>query len=270
MDHAEARELMTGHFAAPADAADGGADALRALAEMEAHLEGCLDCAAEYRALRATAAALQLVIGPPGGARQRVLDNVAQLGRQRAVDAARTIEAAAAAEPSRAESPVAAPSAGPRGWWPLALPRVLAVAAVVALLAFVAGAFSGALLPRSDDTTQLARAAMMMAELAREPTAHTMVLRDADGMPGGTVVYEPVSDRLVVFSEVLDEPASGRYGCYVERAGERTLIGPMLFEADAAFWAGPVSQSLDLGQPGDRFLVLRDASDATPMLAGTF
>jgi hypothetical protein len=253
MDHAEARALMADHFAMPADAASSEAATLRALAEMEAHVHGCPDCAAEYRSLRATAAALQLVIGPPRAARERVLDNVVQLGRPRATGLT----------PS-------APAAGGRGWWPLAVPRALAAAAMLALLAFVAGAFSITLLPRTDDSSQLARAAMMMAELAREPTAHTMVLRDASGTPGGTLIYEPTSAQLVVFSEVLQQPASGRYGCYVERAGERTWIGPMLFEADMAFWAGPVSQLPGLGMPGDRFLVLREATDATPMLSASF
>jgi hypothetical protein len=248
MDHTEARALMADHFAAPTGRATDVADQ-RALAEMEAHVAGCPDCAAEYRSLRATAAALQLVLGPPRGARARVLDNVAQLGRQR--DAGTV-------------------SVSRRGWWPMTLPRALAVAAVVALLAFIAGALGGALLPRPDDSTQLARAAQMMAELAREPTAHTMVLRDASGTPGGTVIYEPASAQLVVFSEMLEPPVSGRYGCYVERAGERSWIGPMLFEADTAFWAGHVSGMSDLGQAGDRFLVLRDASDATPMLSASF
>lgn len=248
MDHADAQALMADHFSAPtgllADATDR-----RALAEMEAHVAGCPACAAEYRSLRATAAALQLVVGPPRRARARVLDNVAQLGRQRGA---------------------ATPSASGRGWWPITLPRALAAAAVVALLAFIAGALGGALLPRPDDSTQLARAAQMMSELAREPTAHTMILRDASGTPGGTVIYEPASAQLVVFSEVLEPPASGRYGCYVERAGERTWIGPMLFEDDTAFWAGHVSGMGDLGRAGDRFLVLYDASDATPMLSASF
>ena len=250
MDHAEARELMADLLATPGDGAADAAAATgaAALAELDAHLAGCPECAAEQRSLRATAAALALAIGPPRGARSRVLANVAQLGRQRSPSTA---------EPRRRR-------------FSLGLPRALAAAAVVAVLAFVAGAVGGALLPRDDESAALAKAAMMMADLARQPTAHTMTLTDAAGAPGGTVIYEPASHQLVVFSEALERPASGRYDCYVERAGERTWVGPMQFEASAAFWAGPVTQPSDLGRPGDRFLVLRDAADATPKLSATF
>jgi hypothetical protein len=245
MDHAEARELMADLLASPADA---DAVAATALAELDAHLAGCPDCSAEQRSLRATAAALALAIGPPRGARDRVLANVVQLGRQRGRQAA----------PPRRRALV------------FGLPRALAAAAAIAVLAFIAGAVGGALLPRDDDSAALAKAAMMMADLARTPGAHTMTLTDGAGAPGGTLIYEPQSQQLVVFSEALARPASGRYGCYVERAGERSWVGPMLFEANAAFWAGPVREPLDLGRPGDRFLVLREPTDPTPMLSGSF
>jgi hypothetical protein len=44
----------------------------------------------------------------------------------------------------------------------------------------------------------------------------------------------------------------------------------MIFEGDTAFWAGSVSEPSGIGRPGDRFLVLRESADATPMLSGSF
>lgn len=246
MTHAEARELMEALFATPADA---GPDAA-ARGALVAHLAECPDCAREHAALAATAAALQLAYGPPPALRQRVLDAVARTGRDRS--------GAAAASPSAAT-----------GGRLIAFPRALAAAAALAVLAFVAGALSMVYLAPRESDSALAKAAMVMAEMARDPSAHAMTLRDPNGAPGGTVMYAPDSSMLVVFSEMLEEPASGRYDCYLEREGQRTWIGPMLFEDDTAFWAGPVRTDTPPRQ-GDRFLVLAGPDDPVPMLVASF
>jgi hypothetical protein len=253
MDHAEARARLEELFLEPG-VADGQAGRLDG--ELERHLAACVECATDHAALRATAAAIQLAMGPPPAARQRVLDNIAQLGRQRA-----PIQPTAARE---ARSPAPAPAV------PFA--RALAAAAVLAVLAFIAGAISAVLLDtRPAQPSRLAHAATMMAELAREPTAQTMVLRDPAGEVGGTVIYEPNRRMLVVFSETLAPPSEGRYGCFIERDGERTWIGPMNYEAETSFWAGPLYRAPpDFGRPGDRFIVLRDQADPLPMLEADF
>ena len=258
MTHEQAREAMEALLAAPADHAQ--ADGATAVAQLEAHLAGCAACAREYRGQRMTAAALQLEIGPPAMARARVLAGVIREGRPRG-----TVYGAAGVAAAPPEATLRAPRRGLL----LTLPRALAAAAVLAVLAFVGGALSVIYLGPREGDGALAKAAMMMADIARDPQAVTMTLHDPSGAPGGTVMFAPDSRMLVVFSESLPGAASGDYDCYVERAGERTWVGPMLFEADTAFWAGPVRAS-DLGQPGDRFLVLADEGDPTPMLEATF
>lgn len=239
MDHAEARARLEERYVEPVTAG-------RLDAELEAHLAECSGCAAEDAALRATAAAVQLAIGPPPGLRRRVLDNVAELGLQR--------------------GPV---TVGDYNGRRTALaPRLLAAAAVLAVLAFVAGALSAALLaPPADD--RLARAAAMMAELARDPAAETFTLRLPSGAPGGTAMFDAASGRLVVFSAAL--PAGDLdYDCFLERDNQRTWLGPMFYESRTHFWAGPVDEAPDLGRPGDRLIVLVDADDAAPALAAEF
>ena len=262
MTHAEARELMAALFATPAGQATAADH--RARVAMEAHVAECAECAREYQALRATAAALQLAMGPSAQTRQRVLDAVAQTGRPRP-----QLAASDAVPAARELSPPTVLPVRVGGRRLISFPRALAAAAVLALLAFVGGALSAAYLaPRPADGA-LAKAAMMMAEMARDPSAQAMTLQDPSGAAGGTVMYQPGSNMLVVFSEALEEPPSGRYGCYLERAGERTWVGPMQFASGTSFWAGPV-RTPGLGEPGTRFVVLASPEDETPMLSGTF
>jgi hypothetical protein len=257
LTHAEAREALEALFTAPAADAVSGDDRAR----LAAHLDECSDCAAEHAALTATAAALHLTFGPPQALRQRVLEAVARTGRERG-------EPYSSATPTPSSQRSSAAAAGGRGRL-VAFPRALAAAAALAVLAFIGGAVSAAYFAPRDADSALAKAAMMMAELAREPAAHTMTLRDPSGAVGGTLMYEPQSNMLVVFSEALAEPATGGYDCYVERDGQRTWIGPMLFEAETAFWAGPIRTDVQ-PEAGDLFVVLADESDATPMLVATF
>lgn len=260
MSHAEARELIEQRYSTPAG--DGLADPA-AVATLEAHLAECADCRREHDAMRATAAALQLALGPSPQMRGRVLDNVARIGRPRGAESPTATGRAFASA-----GPTPAARAARRGRL-VPFPRALAAAAALAVIAFVAGALSADYLGQRNADSGLARAAMVMAELARDPQTETMTLHDPSGAAGGTLMYEPDADMLVVFSQTLAAPDGGSYGCYLERDGERTWIGPMLFEADTAYWAGPTRMS-GLGQPGDRFLVLTDADDPTPMLSASF
>lgn len=251
MSHAAAREAMAALLAVPAERETAVDADVRAA--MDVHIAACPDCAGEYQALRATAAALQLAVGPSPQMRGRVLETVAKTGRP------------------RGQSVASRPPAAPRGKQGrlVPFPRAWAAAAVLALLAFVGGAVSAVYLAPRQDEGAMSRAAMVLAEMARDPSARAMTLEDPSGAPAGTLMYQLDTTMLVVFSEALEEPASGRYGCYLERDGERTWIGPMHFDSGTAFWAGPV-RTPGLGEPGARFLVLAGPDDPTPMLEGTF
>jgi hypothetical protein len=110
----------------------------------------------------------------------------------------------------------------------------------------------------------------VLGELVLDPASQTVTLRDGGRATAGLVVYNAPRDQLVVLSAALAEPDAGRYFCYLERESERVPIGPMHFESDTAFWAGPMSGPDDAGRPGDRFLVVLEDSDALPVLVGEF
>jgi len=74
-------------------------------------------------------------------------------------------------------------------------------------------------------------------------------------------VHSMARQELAVLSSTLEPPAAGGYDCYLERDGQRTLIGPMHFDRETAFWAGPVGGPVDAGRSGDRFLILHDGRD---------
>ncbi len=58
--------------------------------------------------------------------------------------------------------------------------------------------------------------------------------------------------------------------CLLERDGESTKVGYMKFDGDLAYWAGPVTDPVDLGLSGDRFVVQLDTPGSEPALSGTF
>lgn len=255
MDHAEVRAWLADAFFRPGllralddDEPDAAVDDPQ-IYGLRQHLATCAECGTELAALRSTAVALDLALGPPAGARERVLANVSALGRERKMKASR------------------------RGWWPLnlSLPRAAAALAVLAAIVFGLGAAAGLILSSSGD--QPSRLAAVLAQLdARlaEPGVRQATLRDENGSGAGLVVLSPASHRLAVFTASLEPPPTGRYECYLERDGERTLIGPMGFEGPVAFWAGPIDSPADAGRPGDRFLVLLGAADGEPRLQTEF
>jgi hypothetical protein len=253
MDHPEVRawleeaSLLPGGLDEPADP------------RVEAHLDACSTCAAERDAMRATAIALNLAIGPPRAARERILSNVQMLGRQRGP-----------AVGTRGAVPVAS---GTRRMPWLARPRFGTALALLALgaLVFAAGIVTAGLLDRDAvEPSRVARVVAEMAEVVAEPDARSLTLRDRAGAPAGLVVHSAARDRLVVMTSALESTASGRYSCYLERDGERSEIGPMHFEGDTSFWAGPMGGPADAGRRGDRFVVVLDPSDGVPVLAGDF
>jgi anti-sigma factor RsiW len=254
MDHADVRAWLADAFFRPGllralddDHPDAASDDPQ-VAGLRQHLATCDQCGAELVALRSTAVALDLALGPPAGARERVLARVSELGRERK----------------------AAPR---RRWWrpTLSLPRAAAALAVFAAIVFGLGAAAGLILSSAgDQPSRLAAVLAQMDERLAEPGVLQATLRDGSGSGAGLVVLSPDSQRLAVFTASLEPPSTGRYECYLERNGERTLIGPMIFEGPVAFWAGPVDTPADAGRPGDRFLVLLGAADGEPRLQTEF
>jgi hypothetical protein len=306
MDHAEVVERIEAAVAGPGGLARLNADASPAAAELRAHVAGCPACAAEWRAWSVVslglAAAAPEALEPRAGLRDQVL----------AAAAARPRSPAAAPEVGVVMStgaPVPSPTAGslpspsttvgggtrsgialgarrPRGGPTTAPPpaaagaprfRWLLMGAAAVVVLFVAGMILGRQLAGSPETQRgdpgrvLAEAATILQGggygLAR--------LETPDGQPGGVVVVSPGSGRLAVWSTVLPAPPDGeRYGCWLERDGSRTWVGPMNWTATVdgnglAHWAGEASPS-DLGLPGDVFIVQLDSEGSQPALTGEF
>jgi hypothetical protein len=249
MDHAEVRAwieeeaLRPGGLAEPADP------------RVADHLASCADCSAERDAMQAVEVALGVAIGPPRGARERTLAAVAQVGRDR-----RAVHAPVRRPPRFA------------GW---RLPRLslpaLAAALGFAAVVFLAGALVGSTALREPvEPSRLPAVASVLGQLVLDPASQTLALRDGAGADAGVVVHNAPRDQVVVLTAALSEPEAGRYSCYLERESERVPIGPMHFEEETAFWAGPMSGPEDAGRPGDRFLVVLDDSDGVPVLVGEF
>lgn len=247
MDHADVRAWLEEGFFRPGalrrldegvTSADDGAPAVRR------HLDDCAACSTELHTLRATAVALDVGLGLPTPAQERMLARVQQVGRQRG----------------------SAPGGARQQW------SVLRAAAVVALavLAFGAGALVGLGWPAADEPAgpQLAHTAAVMGDLLMMEDARQAQLETDNGAPAGLVIHSPSKQWLAVLSSALSEPSTGRYECYLERAGESTYVGPMHFQDGTAFWAGPVTLA-DLGRPGDRFMIVHSIDEA-PAVWGQF
>jgi hypothetical protein len=246
MDHAEVLTWLEEAFFRPGALRrldEGVIDGDAQLASVRDHLRECAACRQQLRSLRATGLALDVGIGPSPSFEERMLANIRQLGRQRGPG-----------QPS-----LASRSVRPAGFSPLRAAAVL----LLALVAFGAGALLGFGLPGAEPPAgpRLDNAAVVLGELLNEPDAQHVQLRDASAAPAGMVVHSVARQELAVISSALERPAAGRYQCYLERDGQRTLIGPMHFDAETAFWAGPVGGPSDAGRSGDRFLVMLDGED---------
>ncbi len=296
MDHPEVREWI-----ADGVATSGGLTAVIANPTPETaaildHLRGCASCMAEWRAWSvvslgfAVAAPDELTLRP--ASRARVLDAVMARHRAAVTPAGSPPGAYAAAAPVPAGRPSVVPGgrsgrtagmtsaasraarrdpAAGRSGTPF---RWLALGAAAAALLFVAGAVLGRPLglgggepARTGDASRILAAAADVLQGQGYSLAH---LETPDGTPGGFVAVSPGSGRLVVVSKALTEPSgAARYLCYLERDGIRTVVGPMHFDGDLAYWAGQ-STPPDLGLTGDVFLVQLDTPGSAPALSGTF
>lgn len=257
MTHAEVRERLTDAMLTPGA---GGIEAVlrdpgHEAVALRAHLAACAACAHEAAALQATA--LLLAAGAPDSLRPS------------ADVRSRTLQAARA---SRGQAPRARPS--PAARWRFARPSALAsIAAALVLAAGLAGVAGGVILSGQRDAArqQLAELRTLSASsqaVLADPAAIRLAL--AGPAASGSVALSPSTGQLVVIATGLPALAgSGRYECFLERGGQRTMIGWMETSADLAWWAGPVAWLDSPGKAGDRFLVLA-AGSGDPVLSGQF
>lgn len=233
MDHAAAQAWLDEAFFTPgalqADLADSQA--------VRDHLAQCDDCARYSLALRGTALKLDLARGASAQVRTHVLETARSLGR-----------------PPR-PTPVRQP------WWRGAVVWRLATAVlVVGVFGAALGAWWGqAARPGSADSAHLAGALAMVAHLGGDPGTHEMVLRDAAGNAAGMALVSAQTHQLAIFSASLPALSEGSYGCYLERAGQRTWIGPMDAAEGVQYWAGAMADSIEM-HPGDLLVVASSLS----------
>lgn len=282
----------------------GGLDRLEAgdapdAALVVGHLAGCPTCIEELARLRRAETLLRPAIAdaPDPALRERTLAFVREVGVRRGDEAAAR---AADASGSRLAAPLADPPAQPPGIQPpssageqppglgrvdhparLRSPRRFAWTGAVAA-ALVIGLVGGALLPwpgvpgspagNADPATALAAVSRETSELLAAGDAREIVLRDASGSPGGSLVLSPSEGRLVVTATGLAAPPAGsEHRCWVEAGGVRTALGTMWRAGNVAWWSGPVALPAEL-PPGVVYGVsLVDAGSAgagTEVLTG--
>jgi hypothetical protein len=148
------------------------------------------------------------------------------------------------------------------------------VAASIALLV-IGGALGRTLLPVTDrspdDVGRLAALAATVSDLLADPGHRQERLASTSAPDGGTVIVSGDGRRLAVVSNAIaTPPPDTSYDCYLERDGQRTLVGWMHFAEGVAYWAGPIRAEGTIGRAGDRFLVIQRRPGATPELSATF
>jgi hypothetical protein len=283
MNHAEAVELIEIAAAEPDGLERLAAGDTPEAAALVGHVAGCADCATEFETLRRVAAAARETLAdePSPALRDRTLDYVAALGRERAggdaADAprARPAERAAASSGSPpAPGTSSVPSTGQR--W--TRPSWIALAAAVLVAAVAGGLIVGSVqrLSFESETSSLYSLARVNEDALRigaEPDAVTVALA---GPPGaatlGSLVFSGTSGEIAVVASGLPEPQDGwEYRCWVETASSREVIGKMTLAEGLAYWAGPSDGLGDAG-PGTTFgvsLVEGGAASAgEPVLLG--
>jgi hypothetical protein len=270
MDHAEARELLELAAVEP-----GGLDRLMAgdtpdAAALAGHLAGCRDCTAALARLRRDAAVIAAVVRstPPPALRERTLDYVRQIGRDR---------------PPAPSIPVAADLAGPRRADPRSRGRRAAVLAglAAALIAAVTGTGlivdarnQAAIAQQADIVAALSRVTSWTLRLEAQPDARRVELAGSPGTDAsGSILFSPSSRELVVVVSGLTEPAAGReFRCWMEVEGQRGPVGRMFFGGELSYWAGPVETLGDVGTSARFGISLVDATGSSvegePVLSG--
>jgi Anti-sigma-K factor rskA len=270
MDHPEARELLELAAVEP-----GGLDRLMAgdtpaAAALAGHLAGCPDCTAALARLRRDAVVIASVVRstPPPALRDRTLEYVRQLGRDRSP------APVAPAVVDLADAHRADPrSRGRRA--------ALVAGLAAALIAAVAG--TGLILDARNQSL-IAQQAEIVAALSKvtsstlrleaQPDARRVELAGGPGSTAtGSILFSPASRELVVVASGLTEPAAGwELRCWLEVDGRRDPVGRMYFGGELSYWVGQVDRLAAIGSDA-RFgvsLVNEDGTsvDGDPVLTG--
>ncbi|HEX5465720.1 MAG TPA: anti-sigma factor [Candidatus Limnocylindrales bacterium] len=270
LDHAEAREQLDALLLERGSLTTLGDDPSAAAQALRAHLAVCPPCRRELAAVQTTglllanAAPDDLPLRPE--LRSRVLQAVRQTG------AARPSAGPAPERPLRVSDETRAR----KSWLGLWSGGQLAagLAATVAVIVLVGGLLLGRGLMQQRDAASAQLAALTHVTTAADrllatPDHRQMTLHDPSGAAGGTVLFDPDSGELLVFSAGLGTEAGGEpYDCFVEHGGQRTRIGWMEAAGGVAYWVGGLPAGTTLAS-GDRFLVETDDPGATPALSGT-
>lgn len=302
MRHAEAQERLSELVLEPGRLARLGDDPSPEAGALRGHLAECRACSDDLAGWRRTWAQVGAALEAPGatefdtGGGDATADASEVLRAPASLRAKTLARIAAAGAPggelerqdtSSGEGAGRSRSAGPatssagrsaqgsrqgsrrRRWTPWV---AMAAALVIAL-----GAGSLAWTRTRDlDRAQAENAglAATMANLDRvlgTPVHWTVTLRTPDGVAGGTVAWS--GSEIAVITTALPSPAGGQsYGCWVERDGVRTPVGPMWFSGSTGYWAGPVDGWATLLSPGATFgvsVVPAGGGPATPVLVGT-
>lgn len=284
MDHDDVLEQLELAAVEP-----GGLDRLvagdtPAAAAVVSHLAGCERCAEELRRLSRAAPMLRDVVRttPPPELRERTLAYVREHGRPRGTSiGAAPIPTMATASVDAVATPLAA---GDRDTAGTRTRRILPwVATIAATIALVVSGFS--YITNRDLADRLARQTASISaletvqretlSLTGDPASRRIELASTTGTTetSGTLLFSPVTRRLVVVAYDLARPAAGQeYRCWVEIDGQRHDVGRMFFADELAFWVGETPEVADLPS-GSRFGVSPTAVgspslEADPIISG--
>ncbi|TAL07114.1 MAG: anti-sigma factor [Chloroflexota bacterium] len=219
---------------------DAGANSSPAHRELLAHVVGCAECRADVVAWSRT----------HGMVREALIDAtgsglVADLADAPRVAAPAGLRDAVLAQIRQDPEPGADRSIRSlRPDWSMIrrirLRSVLPIAAVLAVIVVAGGALldGSARLGRAEsEAVALEAMSVTVDRVLQDPDHRVIELRDLDGISRGSVSWS--SRDLVVLTTALAPPPEGRvYRCWIERDGQRSGVGRMVFAGGTSFWVG--------------------------------
>ena len=134
--------------------------------------------------------------------------------------------------------------------------RLLPLVAVMSILVVAGGLIldGNARLGRAEsDVVALEAMSATLDRVLQDPDHWVVDLRGVDGQSGGSVSWS--TRDLVVLTTALAPPPEGRvYRCWLEKNGQRSGVGRMVFAGGTSFWVGTLGAwgSTSFG-PGSTF-----------------
>jgi hypothetical protein len=258
MRHVDAADQLAGLALEPVRLARLEDDPSPEAVELRAHVAACDRCAAELAAIQRASTEIRAGVPARGDVEPPI--------RPPAVLRERALARASAERPM---PPAPIPRRAPPDGRSRRLPWL--VAAVALIVALGTGALSIAQVGRVDalrsENQELRDVTSTLDRILADPDHWTVVLRTADGAPGGTLSW--TAEHLTVVTTGLPVPGPGqRYRCWAEQDGARTPLGWMSFSGSVGYWAGSFSRYGASLSPGGRFGVslVPDEGDGTPVL----